>query len=322
MNDLTAKQVLELTCINEKTKAMGFGTIIQSLIDVTQLSVTPGTPVNAVAATKVLTISGVVVDGETVSIGHDKYEFTADTAKSVTTPGNIPVDIEAYTTKSSGTLTLPTQPTSGDTMTIGAKVYTFVPDGTANGDGEVSIGTNLASAKLALVAAINGSDGHNTPNPKVSAAAFNANNCVVTALVGGVLGNAIGTTETFTAVGNVFAAVTLGTGADCTAANAVTALVAAITAHDTVGVGAVDGAGDTVELTADVKGVIGNAISLAKTMVHGAFAGAAVFLSGGVNGTIAAGWTILADASYLYVATAGNTVADANWRRVSIGSVY
>ena len=282
------------------------------------------TPVNAVAATKTLTISGVVIDGETVTIGTNIYEFCADTAQSLST-GTIAVDIEANATKSAGTLTIDTQPTAGDTMTIGTKVYTFVPVGTANADGEVSIGTDLATAKTAIVAAINGTDGISTAHTLVSAAAFVVNDCVITALVGGVAGDLIATTETFTAVSNVFNAVTLGTtvvGVDCVQADAVTALALAITTSDTQGVGAVDGAGDTVILTADTKGVVGNSIVIGETMANGAFAGGAVLLSGGVNGTVGVQWEVKVDSSYLYVCVVTNTIIDANWRRVTLGTVY
>lgn len=72
--------------------------------------------------------------------------------------------------------------------------------------------------------------------------------------------------------------------ADQTAPAAITALVAAITASDTVGVGAADGAGDTVDLTADNTGPAGNLIATTETMANGSFG--AVTLEGGDVGTI------------------------------------
>jgi hypothetical protein len=288
-----------------------------------------GTPVNAVNASKVLTISGVVKDGETLTINNqsvpatvDVYEFLADTAQSKTAATNIAVNILAYTTKATGTLTLATQPTAGDTMTIGTKVYTFVALGTAPANGTIVLGTDLAATKLVVVKAINGStDTANTAHPLVTASAFNVNVCTLTAIVGGADGD-VPTTETFTAVGNVFGAVTLESGSDCTAANAVTALVAAITASDTQGIGAADGAGDTVVLTADVAGTVGNDISIAKVMTNGTFAGAATKLSGGVNGTLAKINSFMVDASYVYFAVDRNTTSGKNWRRVSLGSAF
>ena len=326
MENLTAE---ELKIFNYSTQEIDYtitiGDKIQEIIDVLPSS---GTPVNAVAADETLTISGVVVDGETVTInnpaiaGTDVYEFLADAAQTKTAVGNKSVDISSYTSASIGTLTITDQPTSGNKMTIGTKEYTFVPVGTDTADGEISIGTDLATAQAAIVAAINGTDDVNDPHPLVRAGAFAANDSEIVALVGGVAGDAIATTETFTAGTNVFAAATLGSGADCSAANAVTALVAAITASDTQGVGAADGAGDTVVLTADVAGAIGNAIVIGETMAHGAFAEAAVLLSGGVNGTVGAAQDIRIDDSYLYICIAANTIADKNWRRISVGNVY
>ena len=291
------------------------------LADTAVQSFDNATPVNAVAASGVLTISGVAIDGETVTIGDDSYEFAADVAQSISE--DFAIDITSYTTASQGTLTVDTQPTNGDTMTIGSKAFTFVPNGTANADGEVSIGTDLATAQANIVAAINGSDGHNVASTVASAAAFATNDSVITALVGGVAGDSIATTETFTAGTNVFDAATLGTttaGADCTAANAVTAVVASITTNDTQGVGAAEGAGDTVDLTADTKGVAGNSIATTEAMANGSF-GAAT-LESGVNGTVGTTGEINWDTSYLYVCTNTNTIADDNWRRISLGSAY
>lgn len=285
-----------------------------------------GTPKNAVNAGETLTVSGVVVHGETVTInnpsvaGTDVYEFLADTAQTKTVATNKAVNIVAKTVKATGTLTMDTQPVSGNTVTIGTKVFTFVPVGTDTADGEVSIGADLAGAQAALVAAINGTDGISDPHPLVRAAAFAANASVITALIGGVAGNAIATTETFTAASNVFAATTLETGADCSAADAVAALVVAITAVDTQGVGAADGTGDTVVLAADAAGVSGNAIVIGETLANGSFTEDAIVLSGGVDGTPVDCPGFMMDESYLYVCVAVNTATGKNWRRVSIGS--
>lgn len=328
MNNLTREETRQVNLLT-KWRDVDLGDVLNEIIDhANRLSLDTTAPVNAVAATKTLTLTGVVVDGETVTInnparaGTDVYEFLADVAQTKTASTNIAVNINANATKASGSLTLPTQPTSGDTMTIGSKTYTFVPNGTANAEGEVSIGTDLATAQAAIVAAINGTDAHNTANSTVSASAFAVNVCTLTALVGGAGGNEIVTTETFTAVGNVFGAGTLGSGVSCTAANAITALVAAITANDTQGVGAEDGAGDTVVLTADVAGVVGNAIVIGETLTNGAFTAGATALSGGVDGTVGYRHELRSDATYLYVCTATNDTSDANWRRIALGDVY
>lgn len=328
MVDLTAKEIKKINDTNRYVYKAGLGTKLQEIIDMLTEEVDSGTPVNAVNASKSLAVTGVVLDSQTVTIdnpaitGSDVYEFCADVALSLTDETNIAVDINAVTTKATNTLTIPTQPTVGDTMTIGSKIFTFVANGAATVNGGIALGVDLPATKLAIVAAINGTDDVNDPHPLVSASAFNVNVCTITALVGGVAGNSIATTETYVAVGNVFSAVALATGANCSAANAITALVAAIVASDTQGVGAADGTGDTVDLTADVAGVVGNAIVIGETLTNGAFAGAATALSGGIDGTIGFIGQRMVDANYEYRCTADNTTADKNWRRISLGSAY
>ena len=117
-----------------------------------------------------------------------------------------------------GTLTVDTQPTAGDTMTIGATTYTFRAAGTAAVAGEINLGANLAATKPLIVSAING-DSLNSANASVSAATFSSNNCTLTARVVGAAANSVATTETFTAGTNVFAAATLTGGVDGTPAS-------------------------------------------------------------------------------------------------------
>ncbi|SMC40959.1 hypothetical protein [Papillibacter cinnamivorans] len=239
------------------------------------------------SATGTLTLTGVVKDGEVVSIGKDKYEFAADTDQTVGL-GNIAVDITSYATKATGALTVDTQPTAGDTFTIGYKTYTFVDadtfeeTGTQPVDGEIILGDDLSGTQDNIVDAINGDDGVSGAHLDVTAGNFSSDISTITALVGGTAGNSIATTSDFTEETNVFDAATLGTttaGTDCTAANAVTALVAAITASDTVGVGGADGAGDTVVLTADTAGSAANSITTTETCANGSF-GAATLTGG------------------------------------------
>lgn len=208
----------------------------------------------------VLAFSGSAIDPETVTIGVDVYELDNTVVPSVTS-GRLRVDISGGTAgiKAQGTLTLDTQPSLNDTMTIGVgagvKVYTFVAAVDAVTDGLISRGTSLATAKTALVAAINGTDGVNSAHTQVTAAAFSGNNCIITARVAGLAGNSIATTETFTAVTNVFDAATLGTTtlgtAVASASEAVTALALAINTLATEDVTASDAEDNTVVVQAD-----------------------------------------------------------------------
>lgn len=326
MNDLTTEQKKALNDLSaQRNKSVLLGDLFQRLIDAVPAG---GTPRNAVNAVMDLTLTGVVKDGETVtvnnplSVGSDVYEFLTDAAQTKTAPTNIAVNVEANTTKATGTLTIDTQPTAGDKMTIGTRVYTFVPVGTDTADREITVGTDLATAQAAIVAAINGTDDHNIPHPLVRAGNFAVNASTITALIGGTAGNAIATTETFTAVTNVFGDVVLALGTDCPAADAITALVAAVTASDTQGVGATDENGDVVRFTADVAGVAGNAIVVGETLSNATFTGGATTLAGGANGTVGTLDQPLIDGDYLYVCVADNSISGKNWRRISLGAAF
>lgn len=122
-----------------------------------------------------------------------------------------------------GTLSLPTQPSNGETFTIDTKLYTFQTVLT-NVDGNIKIGASVAVTQQNVFDAINltGTPGTQyatamIEHPTVTIAAFSANNAVISAKTGGTAGNSIVTTETMVGAGNQFDAATLGTtraGAD------------------------------------------------------------------------------------------------------------
>lgn len=332
MDALTAKQITILNNLTDvHDQSVDLGTILQKLI-----SAVPGTgtPVNAVEAKMDLTLTGVVLHGQTVTInnplkaGVDVYEFLTDTAQKKSVETNIGIDVRAHSSQSGQMLTIPTRPTSGDTMTIGEKTYIFVPNGTANADGEISIGTDLDTAHAAIVAAINGTDDHNVEHPIVFAlTAFQGNTLGLGVKIGGTAGDSVVSTETFTANDNVFGGAHFGSiaeyaGVDCPAADACADLIAAITEHDTQGVGAEAGTGTVVVLTADIAGADGNNIVLGETLTNGAFTGGATKMAGGVDGTIGSVDKPLIDASYLHICVVNNTKSGKNWRRISLGSAY
>ena len=266
------------------TIAAALGTVtVQTVTSNKELIIAPVLPA---AATGTLTYTGVVKHGETVTIGSRVYEYVAGAAAQT---GRVAVNVAASMNAAVGTLTLPTQPTANDVMTIGTRTYVFVAAGTGNAAGEIALGADLAATKLAVVAAINGTDSVNTANTLVSASAFAGDVCTLTARIEGTVGNAYVTTENFVAVGNVFNGATLGTttaGTDCTAANAITALVTAIGADTSAVVTAVDGAGDTLVVTSKVTGTAGNSYASTETLANASWGSAT--LTGGVaaaNGT-------------------------------------
>lgn len=281
------------------------------------------TPVNGVASQGTLTVSGVVIDGETCTVGTDIYEFCTDVAQSVTA-GNVAVDITGGATASAGLLTVAVQPISGDTMTIGTKVFTFVTNDTANADGEISVGDDLAEAKTNIVDAINGDDGWNVASTFVTAGDFTVNDCVITALVAGTSGDLIDSTETFDNVGNIFDATTLGTevaGVDCIAGTAITALVGA-----DVGTtySLADGAGDTVVATASAGGEAGDLIASTETMANGVWDATTLgTTTAGVDATVGAKGAIKFDSTNVYVCTAltAITTTTATWKKLTLLSL-
>lgn len=318
MSDLTATELKILNRLSEaRNRTVHLGTKLQEVI-----SILPGsaTPVNAANAAGNLDITSVVLHGEKVTIGADVYEFLANTSQIPTAPTNVPVDIYADTGKAARVLTVDTQPTSGDKMTIGTKIYTFVPVGTDTADGEISIGINLLNAQANIVAAIKGQDTYNVAHTLVTISEFSNDVATVTALNGGTGGNSIATTETFTANTNIFAGATLTGGTNCSAANAKAALISAFNTNDDQGITATSGTGTTIDFTADVAGTIGNAFATTETMSNASFG--ASTLVGGVNGTIGAKGAMKFDGSYLYLAVDTNTITGKNWRRVSLGAAY
>lgn len=118
-------------------------------------------------------------------------------------------------TQAQGTLTIDTKPIEGDTLTIGSVVYTFMD--TIADAYDVFIGATLATAQANLVSAIMGTGTVGTTvyagtarHTGVDIADFSSDDAVITARVPGTAGDAIATTETFTAGTNVFDATTLG----------------------------------------------------------------------------------------------------------------
>ncbi|MBU2098212.1 MAG: hypothetical protein KKD00_05595, partial [Gammaproteobacteria bacterium] len=82
------------------------------------------------------------------------------------------------------------------------------------------------------------------------------------------------------------------------------------------------GGGDTMGVTAVVKGVAGNAIDKAEDNTNMDWDGTGAYLTGGIDGTVGIANETCVDATYLYHAVAANTIADTNWRRVALGSTF
>lgn len=223
-------------------------------------------PVAGVKANGTLTISGVVSDTQTVTIGTTVYEFDIN---DTITAGRIKVDVANLRNNATGTLTFNGVPVAAETATIGTEVYEFVAVAE-----DIAVPTNIAVVLGTTLTADNAvtklAEAINANSELVTATSDEeANTVVVSAIVKGTAGNAIDSTETCTNA--AWGAAKLAGGLDTiTATNAVAALVEAINANDP-NVTAVDGAGDTVVIKYNWVGTDGNSITTTESMTNGAW---------------------------------------------------
>ncbi len=297
------------------------------------------TPVNAVAATGVLTSSGALVPAK-----HGGSTLTNDTT-----------NIEA-----------------GKIITIGTTVYTFAADPTGN-PFEVDLGSDAEDSAANLAAAINadGTDDDEygagtTAHPDFYAASSDATTVVIVARVPGDDNNAdvtesddAGWTWTGADIANGVAGVTdaaatfvIGTrtymfvnelsetsgataivdqilygGSEAVALdNMKLAINAGATAGTNYSTGTVVNADVTATtntntaqtVAAKVSGVIGNAIATTETLANTAWG--AVVLESGVDGTVGVKGEVTWDATGFYICLLANTIADANWVKTSMAT--
>jgi hypothetical protein len=267
------------------------------------------TPVNAVAASGVVTFTGQPLAHVALATG-------------------------------TGTVTFTGTPIADEHLVIGTQTFHFVA--ARAGAGEITINADNTQQAVNTVAAV-------TADIAAQATATNLAGVVtLTAAVAGAAGNITLTTNaTGTAVSgaglltggldHVHETLTIGTqellfvtarsGAGSfqitvNANNTTQAgnLVATINADLTNVVAAnTDG---VVTVTAAVKGVVGNLIALTELATGTAVSSVtADKLDGGIDGTVGVANETCADASYLYHCLATNTIADANWRKVTLNAL-
>lgn len=297
-------------------------------------------PHNAVAATKLLTIGTNPAEGATVSLGGVAYKFR--------------VAIGAGAAASCKLTSNNTEVADGDTVTIAGVVYRF-KDTPAQAYDIARHGTAVDTTLGRLVKAINGTGiagsdyfGGTVANPSCTSGAVISHEIIVTAKALGFAGNDIAIDESSTRLSWAGAATKLSGGIDPQAANdvliadstehSIDNLVLAITydagagtnAGTKYGTGtvanplatAVKASAATMTATNKIKGVIGNATAIAQTLADGSWAAGATALSGGIDGTVGAANETCADASNIYHCIAANTIADNNWRAISLGNAF
>jgi len=309
----------------------------------TSFAVEEGTPVNAVAAAQTLTLTGVIVpgshaesvvtsdatnvsDAETLTIGSTVYRFK-DTmlaaydvkigASAAATLDNLKAAINASGTAGveyfTGTLAHPTvvATTNADTT---QKVVARVPGTAANASATTETSAHLSWADTTL------GGGTGASNPGVAPETVTIDSVVYSfvdvlsetnAPAAAIANQVLFGASSAEALDNLKVAINAG-------ATAGTNYSTGTVVHPTVTADANDNTSQVV--TAKVKGTAAHSIATTETLTNGAW-GAGV-LAAGVNGTVGKANEILADATYLYHAVAANTVADTNWRRISLGSAY
>lgn len=164
-------------------------------------------------------------DSDRVKLSYIEEASFGVTPSAVAAQGSLTVAVQPIgEVNATNNLTIDTNPSDGDTVTLGSKTYTFETVLT-DVDGNIFIGASTAATQVNLenaVSLLSGTPGTDyalsmTANTDMSVGAFGAvttDVAAVTALVAGSAGNSLATTQTFTAGTNVFDSATLLGGTD------------------------------------------------------------------------------------------------------------
>jgi len=237
-------------------------------------------------ASNTLTVTGVPVEGDAYTIGDDRYEFDTDASVE---EGSIPVVLEA-SVQASGTFTL-SEESAEDTFTLEADQESVVT-GTVPIRGITSVVLN--ETPLAGDDPVDGftavlATGVITFGSNVTI--LNEDVLVVTYSIETTVSDG----ETVTIGDKIYEFDTDGevteghervwVGENVAASAAITALAAVINRLDSANVVAVDGARDTLDVTAVVAGTVGNSIVVNTDCANGSWDVAEGTLEGGEDPT-------------------------------------
>ncbi len=122
-----------------------------------------------------------------------------------------------------GTLDLTSNPSAGNTVTIGSQTYTFVAAGQANAAGDVALGNTVQNTLQNLQAAVNGGAGAGNlygtgtaVNQQATITSVNGGSAVVQALQAGTAGNSVALSTSITSNVGSGGGVTLSGGKNAT----------------------------------------------------------------------------------------------------------
>jgi len=323
------------------------GTTTAERIDPEILVIKEKTPVNAIAAAGKLTSSGTLVpathatsvllsggsnvtEGKILTIGTTVYRFKGTTlaaydinigSNAAETLDFLKLAIMAATPGDGSVYHLGTEPhpdvvatTNTDTeQTIQAKV----PGVTANAIVTTDNDDDLSWGDVTL----GGGSGDSTAGITDAAATFQINGreyMFVNELSGDeaddIVDQILYGGDEATALDNMLVAINAGAtaGTEYSTGTVVNADVTAGANTNT-----------TQVITAKIKGVSGHLITLTEDLASTVWDAVVMGTeTAGVDGTVGIANETCADATYLYHCLATNTIADANWRRVTLGSVY
>ena len=328
---------------NAVTAAKLATTIDLVAVAFTSLAIENGTPVNAVAATQKLTLATIIVpgthgetvlttdttevdDGKIITIDGTVYRFKTTMAlafdvkrngTAALTLDNLKAAINATGTDGveyfAGTTAHPTVVATTNTDTT-QKIVVRIPGTASNAEVTTTDAAHLSWAD----STIGGGTSDSTAGIIVETATIDGRvysfvdvlsetNAPAAAIAGQVLFGG----STAVGLDNFKLAINAGdtAGTNYSTGTAVHATVTATTNSNT-----------EQTVAAKIKGTAAHSIALTEAMTQGSW-GAAI-LANGVNGTVGIANEILSDGSYIYHALAVNTIVDANWRRVALGSVY
>ena len=236
-------------------------------------------------------------------------------------PQYFPIDIRSVSEKATGTLTLAAGIVADNTMTVGATVYTF--KAAAAAAGEITIGGTLNVQAENIIAAINGTDSRNSANASVTAE-ISGSNVVLTAIIGGLVGHAIATTETFGG-SSAFGGAVLAGSDDAEDSEVATKVVDQFTAGWTNPLDATDSIAappftvavdstNNVIFTSTLHGSVPNGYVLLDVMANATLAETVA----GIEGTKGMAGAGLIDATNIYTLLTANAVTDAYaWKKVA-----
>jgi hypothetical protein len=274
-------------------------------------------PVNATAAVGTITMGGVVIDGETVTVDGEVFEFDADGS---VTGANTTVDVSGSMTASTATMTQAGVALDAETFTINSRVYECDARDTEHISGDVRVDISEGGAAASPIRAagtltMHTNDVHNdtytisgqTVTLKGDATAEDADNLTLRGLTGVVaatatfgLGGPVTDTKIVTLGSRSYEFSTDGvagvgdvaidlSGSSTAKDDALTAFETAVNGDGSAEVTAVkDLAANEITFTAIIHGTPGNSIVTTTDEPAGAFVagqGSGGTMTGGANAT-------------------------------------